>query len=77
MKILIRNGRVPTPGIGIMAADETLATELGTTGVIVADVVPFERRGRAMGIVMTAFSVSPWATFNATFRARFPMVRSS
>ncbi len=25
---------------------------------IVADVVPFERRGRAMGIVMTAFSVS-------------------
>jgi predicted MFS family arabinose efflux permease len=32
----------------------------------VADVVPFERRGRAMGIVMSAFSVStvagvPWA----------------
>ena len=25
---------------------------------IVADVVPFERRGRAMGVVMTAFSVS-------------------
>ncbi len=37
---LIRNGRVPTPGIGILAADETLAAQLGVTGVIVADVVP-------------------------------------
>ena len=37
---LIRDGRVPTPGIGILAADETLATRLGVTGVIVADVVP-------------------------------------
>ncbi len=37
---LIRDGRVPTPGIGILAADETLATQLGVTGVIVADVMP-------------------------------------
>jgi 2-alkenal reductase len=37
---LIRSGRVPTPGIGILAADETLAAQLGVTGVIVGDVVP-------------------------------------
>jgi 2-alkenal reductase len=37
---LIRNGRVPTPGIGILAADETLAAQLGVTGVIVAGVMP-------------------------------------
>ena len=37
---LIRDGRVPTPGIGILAADETLATQLRVTGVIVADVMP-------------------------------------
>jgi 2-alkenal reductase len=37
---LIRTGRVPTPGIGILAGDETLAAQLGVTGVIVAGVVP-------------------------------------
>jgi 2-alkenal reductase len=37
---LIRNGRVPTPGIGILAADETIAAQLGVTGVIVGGVVP-------------------------------------
>jgi 2-alkenal reductase len=37
---LIRSGRVPTPGIGILAGDETLAAQLGVNGVIVADVVP-------------------------------------
>lgn len=37
---LIRDGRVPTPGIGILAADETLAAQLGVTGVIVAGVAP-------------------------------------
>src|SRR5262249_41847060 len=30
---LIRNGRVPTPGIGIVAADEAVATRLGVEGV--------------------------------------------
>lgn len=30
----------------------------GLTQTIVAEVIPFERRGRAMGVVMTAFSVS-------------------
>ena len=37
---LIRDGRVPTPGIGILAANETLAAQLGVTGVIVAGVAP-------------------------------------
>jgi 2-alkenal reductase len=29
---LIRNGRVPTPGIGVVAADETVGTRLGLPG---------------------------------------------
>ena len=37
---LIRSGRVPVPGIGIMAADETQTTQLGVSGVIVARVIP-------------------------------------
>jgi S1-C subfamily serine protease len=37
---LIRNGRVPTPGIGIVAASEAVATRLGVDGVIVVRVSP-------------------------------------
>lgn len=44
---LIRDGRVPTPGVGILAADETIATQLGVTGVIVAGVVPGSPADRA------------------------------
>lgn len=44
---LIRTGRVPTPGIGILAGDETLAAQLGVTGVVVADVVPGSPADRA------------------------------
>jgi 2-alkenal reductase len=32
---LIRNGRVPTPGIGILAGNEALAARLGIQGVVV------------------------------------------
>jgi 2-alkenal reductase len=45
---LIRSGRVPTPGIGIVAASETVATRLGVDGVIVVRVSqgsPAERSG--------------------------------
>jgi 2-alkenal reductase len=45
---LIRNGRVPTPGIGIVAAGEAAATRLGTEGVIVVRTAlgsPAERAG--------------------------------
>src|SRR5438067_7363490 len=37
---LIRSGRVPVAGIGILAADETQAAQLGVTGVIVGRTVP-------------------------------------
>jgi len=44
---LIGNGRVPTPGIGILAGDEALAAQLGVNGVIVAGVVPGSSAERA------------------------------
>jgi len=37
---LIKNGRVPTPGIGIIAANEAVATRLGIEGVVVVRAVP-------------------------------------
>jgi 2-alkenal reductase len=37
---LIKNGRVPTPGIGIIAASEALATRMGVEGVIVIRTAP-------------------------------------
>jgi len=37
---LIRNGKVPTPGIGIVAADESFATRMGVEGVIVVRTTP-------------------------------------
>src|SRR4051812_17536849 len=37
---LIKNGRVPTPGIGIVAANEAVATRLGIEGVVVVRTVP-------------------------------------
>jgi S1-C subfamily serine protease len=37
---LISNGRVPTPGIGIVAANEAAATRLGIEGVVVVRTVP-------------------------------------
>jgi 2-alkenal reductase len=37
---LIRTGRVPTPGIGIVAANEAIATRLGIEGVIITRVNP-------------------------------------
>ena len=37
---LIRDGRVPTPDIGLVAADDGLAARFGIEGVVVADTVP-------------------------------------
>ena len=37
---LIRNGQVPTPGVGIVAGDEAVATRLGVEGVIIVRTGP-------------------------------------
>jgi S1-C subfamily serine protease len=44
---LIRTGRVPTPGIGIVAANEALATRLGIEGVIIVRTAPSGPAARA------------------------------
>jgi 2-alkenal reductase len=44
---LIRTGRVPTPGIGIVAAHEAVATRIGVEGVIVVRTVPGSPAQRA------------------------------
>jgi S1-C subfamily serine protease len=44
---LIRDGRVPTPGVGIVPAAETVATRLGVAGIIVMRVVANSPAGRA------------------------------
>ena len=44
---LIRAGRVPTPGIGIVVAGEEITTHLGLDGVVIADVVPGSPAQRA------------------------------
>lgn len=38
--MLIRDGRVPTPGIGIVAADDMLAARFGIDGVVVTGTIP-------------------------------------
>jgi 2-alkenal reductase len=44
---LIREGRVPTPGIGIIAADEATAAQAGIDGIIIAAVQPGSPAGAA------------------------------
>jgi 2-alkenal reductase len=44
---LIRSGRVPSPGIGIVAGNEAIATRLGIEGVVVVRVVPGSPAERA------------------------------
>lgn len=44
---LIEKGRVPTPGIGIVAASEALATQLGVEGVVIAGETPGSPAERA------------------------------
>jgi 2-alkenal reductase len=46
--LLIRDGRVPTPGIGIIAASEAVSTRLGVEGVVVVQTArgsPAEQAG--------------------------------
>ena len=44
---LIRTGRVPTPGIGIVAANESVATRLGAEGVVIVRTAPGSPAERA------------------------------
>jgi 2-alkenal reductase len=44
---LIRNGRFPTPGIGIIAGSETIAARLGVEGVVVVRTIPGSPAERA------------------------------
>jgi 2-alkenal reductase len=44
---LIKDGRVPTPGIGIVAASEAVATRLGVEGVVVVQSAPGSPAARA------------------------------
>ncbi|WGD54051.1 trypsin-like peptidase domain-containing protein [Bradyrhizobium sp. CB1650] len=44
---LIKNGRVPTPGIGIVAANEDVATRIGVEGLIVVRTSPGSPAERA------------------------------
>jgi 2-alkenal reductase len=44
---LIRDHRVPTPGIGIVAGSETVATRLGVQGVVIVRTVPGSPAERA------------------------------
>jgi len=44
---LIRDGRVPTPGVGIVPAAETVATRLGVAGIIIMRIVANSPAGRA------------------------------
>ena len=70
---LIRDGRVPTPGIGIRVAPEQVGAQLGVTGVVVAEVIPgsaadraglrgFDPSGRRTGDVITHAAGQPVAT---------------
>jgi S1-C subfamily serine protease len=44
---LIKNGRVPTPGIGIVAAGEAVSTRMGVEGVIIVRTAPGSPAERA------------------------------
>ena len=44
---LIRNGRMPSPGIGILAADESSAARLGIEGLVVIRTLPGSPAARA------------------------------
>src|SRR5689334_9810453 len=72
---IIKNGRAPRPGIGIAAADERIAAQLGVRGVMVlgvargspaqkAGIQPWDLRRRRVGDVIVALDGKPVATLS-------------
>jgi 2-alkenal reductase len=72
---IIKNGRAPRPGIGIVAADEAIAAQLGTRGIVVlgvaegspaerAGIVPFDFQARAPGDVIVKVNGQPVDTLS-------------
>ncbi|HZR67598.1 MAG TPA: trypsin-like peptidase domain-containing protein [Burkholderiales bacterium] len=72
---IIRTGRAPRPGIGIAAADERIASQLGVQGVMVlgvargspaqkAGIQPWDLRRRRVGDVIVALDGKPVATLS-------------
>jgi 2-alkenal reductase len=70
---IIKNGRAPRPGIGILAADERIAAQLGARGVVVmgvqrgapaeqAGLKPFDPRTGQIGDVIVAVEGKPTLT---------------
>ena len=45
--LLIRDGRVPTPGIGVQLAGEAVATRFGVDGLVIVSTVPGSPADRA------------------------------
>jgi len=72
---IIRTGRAPRPGIGIAAADERIASQLGVQGVMVlgvargspaqrAGIQPWDLQRRRTGDVIVALDGKPVATLS-------------
>lgn len=70
---IIKHGRAPRPGIGIIAADETVSTQLGIRGVVVlgvrrgspadqAGIRPFDPRSPEPGDAIVAVDGKPTLT---------------
>jgi S1-C subfamily serine protease len=72
---IIKTGRAPRPGLGIAAADERIASQLGIQGVMVlgvargspaerAGIQPFDLRRKREGDVIVALDGKPVQTFS-------------
>jgi 2-alkenal reductase len=72
---IIKTGRAPRPGIGIAAADERIASQLGVQGVMVlgvargspaqrAGIRPWDLRRKRVGDVIVALDGKPVATLS-------------
>ena len=81
---LIAKGRVPTPGIGILAAPESIAGQLNIAGVIVAEVAAGSPAARAglegmdpragrLGDVITQVNGKPVGTVHELAQALFEL----